>query len=578
MERDSGNSLVVAREPCPKCGSKNNLVRYADGHAHCFTPGCGHFERGEKNVLTHSGDIREGEVPGRLSEASQRGHGLLDPSSGQWGPLDKRRLDRNTLQRYGYHLAHHGGGTVHVAPYYSQEGKLVAQKLRYENKRFTVLKAEGYETLARCRLFGQQVFGDRFDRRVVVTEGELDAMSVAQAFEFKIAAVSVNTGAAGAADCLKANYRWLDRFEEIVLWFDDDEAGKKAAEESSKLFRVGKVKIAVSPGHKDASEALQANKPGDIQAAVYGAETWRPRGIVNGADCGAAFEQEENEAKWSYPWPILNEMTAGITAGQYNLLVAGTGMGKSVIWSELIVDLAHRQGAKVGYMAFEATLREAMEGLMSIKASKRVHLEEISKEEKLRWHKATFGSRKIELYDQETAERSLDAILSYVRYMAKGLDCQIVVVDPLSFVVAGVELAADERRVLDKVSRDFAAMAKELGIVIFVSHHLSRPRDGRPFEEGRHITLDNIRGSGSIAHFASTVIGLEGNQQGSMPTLRRFRIAKCRRAGRTGVADRLEFSFATGRYTTTQLDYEEAEANDKQQSVQFGGAGAGQEY
>lgn len=562
-----GSDTVVSRDPCPRCGSRNNLVRYADGHAHCYSPGCQYFEKGD-GLVTQPQTIE-----------TRRQENLLDPKEGTWKPLEKRRLNAETLRRYGYFLSNYSGKTVQVAPYHDQHGKVAAQKLRTPEKSFIVLKGETYEGINRCKLFGQQVYGDKFDKRVVITEGEIDAMSIAQAMEFKLAAVSVGHGAQGAADHLKANWRWLDSFAEIILCFDDDEPGQKAAEQCAKLFSVGKVKIATIPGFKDASEALQANRPGDIVGAVYGAETWRPRGIVNAADCFSRDFADETPLKaWTYPWPTLEAMTGGLLAGQCVILVAGTGMGKSVIVSELIVDLANKQDAKVGYMAFEATRREAQEGLMSIVASRRVHLENLSREQREAIHKETFAARRIELYDQETAERSLDAILGYVRYMAKGLDCKVVVVDPLSFVVAGVELSADERRVLDKVARDFASMAKELDIAIVVTHHLTRPREGKGFEEGRHITLDNIRGSAGIAAFASTVIGLEGNQQGPCPNLRRFRVAKCRRAGRTGIADRLEFSFETGRYTTTDVDYEAAEKNDGPQTITFGGALAQADY
>jgi twinkle protein len=30
----------VQHEPCPKCGSEDNLARYDDGHGYCF--GCEH--------------------------------------------------------------------------------------------------------------------------------------------------------------------------------------------------------------------------------------------------------------------------------------------------------------------------------------------------------------------------------------------------------------------------------------------------------------------------------------------------------------------------------------------------------
>ena len=41
MEEDS---TFVRHEPCPSCGSKDNLARYSDGHGYCF--GCHYREHG----------------------------------------------------------------------------------------------------------------------------------------------------------------------------------------------------------------------------------------------------------------------------------------------------------------------------------------------------------------------------------------------------------------------------------------------------------------------------------------------------------------------------------------------------
>lgn len=38
--------IFVKHEPCPKCGSRDNLARYLDGSAWCF--GCHHRERGDR--------------------------------------------------------------------------------------------------------------------------------------------------------------------------------------------------------------------------------------------------------------------------------------------------------------------------------------------------------------------------------------------------------------------------------------------------------------------------------------------------------------------------------------------------
>ena len=45
MESDTETSTCIAHEPCPECGSRDNLARYSDGHGYCF--GCGYYEKGE---------------------------------------------------------------------------------------------------------------------------------------------------------------------------------------------------------------------------------------------------------------------------------------------------------------------------------------------------------------------------------------------------------------------------------------------------------------------------------------------------------------------------------------------------
>ena len=227
-EREEWSDVVTSKGPCVDCGSSDNLVTYADGHSFCF---------GSCSELKSRPD---GSEPSAKPATPSSPRGLLKPGPGAFDDLKSRNLKQDTLQRYGYFRAGYSGDTVHVAPYYSQRGTLVQQKLRGPNKRFTVVKGEDVDGgLGDCQLFGQHVFGEKFDKKVVVTEGELDAMSVGQATQFKLAAVSIPSGIAQAVKALKANYRWLDRFEEIILWFDDDEVGQAAIQECAELFPGG---------------------------------------------------------------------------------------------------------------------------------------------------------------------------------------------------------------------------------------------------------------------------------------------------------------------------------------------------
>lgn len=560
-DRPPENAEVVSKGPCPECDTTKGNVTYADGHSHCFA--CGHteFPADEPGALPLAGDLEDATSgrTGGLRGSHAAGSGLLRASDtpGAFDPLTKRGLTSETLRRYGYFKAGFKGQMVQVAPYCDETGEVCQQKVRMADKSFMVLKArDSVPAINDCWLFGRQVYGDRYDRRVIITEGELDAMSVAQVRQFKDAVVSVNGGAKAALKSLKSNYLWLDRFAEIVLWFDDDEPGREATEECADLFKVGKVRIAKVPGFKDASDVLQANKPGDIEAAIYGAVAWKPRGIVNARDSDKDVRAPTDKVNaWSYPPQMekLQEMTAGIHRGEVIYHVAGTGVGKSTALREIQYHLVE-QGVKIAVLSFEDTVRDMKFGLMSIPAGERLHLVPVPDPEDLkaiaaydermvRIHGQVFGSGLVELFDPETADWAMEAILGYVRYCAKALDCQVIFIDPLSFVAAGIELTADERRVLDRVAGEFAKLAKELGIHLQISHHLKRTA-GIPHEEGAPTSLNELRSSGGLANFAMGVIGWERNNQaeGDGWRVTQSRIIKpVRRTGKSGLADVLYY-------------------------------------
>lgn len=563
-----GNDVVLRKEPCPKCGSKDNLVRYADMHAHCFTPGCGHWEKAGEGM----GAMTEVTRPAAPKE-------FLKPDERAYEALTTRRLEAKTLQRFGYFQAGFKGKRVQVAQVYDQKGDVAIQKLRLPDKTFPCIKREGAPKLTECWLYGRHVWGDKHDRKVVVFTGEHDAHTAAQVTDFKFPCVSGLAGDEGMLAHLKANYQWLMRFEEIILFFDNDKSAQGVLQECAQLFPAGRVKIAKMEEFKDASDALQAGAPSAIQAAIWSAYTWRPQGIVNASEGRDLFANAAGlmVPAWPYPWPNLQERTLGMRRGEVSYHVGGTGAAKTTILYHLADALMSYEGAeggegptKIGWLGFEDTVRSVKTGIMSIHAGRRLHMDPVAQREVLTIHDEVFGSGKMELYDPEHAEWGLEAILGYVHYMAKALDCAVIFVDPLSFIVAGMDLADNERRALDKASAEFAAMAKSLNIHIHISHHLNRP-DGTPHERGAEITLNNIKGSGGLAHFSSNVFGYERDQQGERADLVRVRALKIRFTGLTaGRHQVLIYDPKTGRYTHTEEEMPAGGGDTKDMKPSFG--------
>lgn len=497
--RPEGHDEVESKGPCPRCGSKDNLVTYRDGHAHCYTPGCGYFIKAE------------GSEPTTHRSRPMIPDSLLTPGPGDWTHLSKRKLQADTLRRFGYFAPGYSGKKVQAAPYYDQGGQLVAQKLRFPDKTFTVLKAEGYTTLHDCQLFGQHLWSGK-DRRVVVTEGELDAMTVAQCTDFKTPSVSIPSGAEGALKALQKNLLWLMGFDEVILWFDDDEPGKKAVAECVRLFSPGRVKVARVDGFKDASDVLQAGRPGDVVAAIFSAAPWSPPGILSARDVLKRVDFDAPAPKrFALPWPGLTKMLyGGLEREGVVFLLSGTGLGKTTFLCETIdAMLFGDEKLTVGAILFEDSLEDVVDGLLTVRTSRRLRLDpklvaaDVKREE---W-KHIADTDRLFLFDGENAQWGLKNLLEYVRYLVKGCGCNYVFIDPLSFLVAQSDLP-DERKAIDNVVVELAALTKQLHFGVLVTHHLTRPEGEKGHEEGAAVYLKQARGSNGIGQFASLALGL----------------------------------------------------------------------
>ena len=109
----------------------------------------------------------------------------------------------------------HNGQTVQLATYRNDKGQPVAQKVRTVDKKFSIVGDAKAMTL-----FGSHLWSN--GKKIVVCEGEIDAMSVSQVQNHKWPTVSLPNGAAAAKKAIIKNYDYLTKFEEIILMFDDE--------------------------------------------------------------------------------------------------------------------------------------------------------------------------------------------------------------------------------------------------------------------------------------------------------------------------------------------------------------------
>ena len=88
-------------------------------------------------------------------------------------------------------------------------------------------------------LFGSHLWSK--GKKLVICEGEIDAMSVSQVQGHKWATVSLGHGAPSAVKTIKANWDYLMGFDELIIMMDSDDAGVKAAQDIAEALPVGKA-------------------------------------------------------------------------------------------------------------------------------------------------------------------------------------------------------------------------------------------------------------------------------------------------------------------------------------------------
>lgn len=520
---DESGSTFVQKEPCPSCGSRDNLARYSDGHGWCF--GCGYRERGE-------GDI---EV-----KKERRVKNLLP--AGEHKPLTKRKISQETCEKFHYTIGELNGQSVQIAHYRDADGNIVAQHVRTKDKSFP-----WFGDKSNALLFGQHLFRDG-GKKVIVTEGEIDCLTVSQAFGNRYPVVSLISGAQGARNDIKKAYEWLTSYEEVVLCFDMDEPGRKAAAECAALLPPGKAKI-VSLPLKDANEMWLADREKELISAVFDAKTYRPDGILNGKDIEDLVFEDDEEFAFNYPWSKLQGMTLGFRPGEVIVWTAGSGIGKSAMVRELEWHMI-QHGDTVGIIRLEESVKMAARDLMGLSISKRLrkYWKQTSAEEKKIAYDLTLGTGRVFLYDH-FGSTDIDNIISRIRYLAVSCGCSMVVLDHISIVISGEE-DGDERRMLDNLMTKLKTVAMETRVVLHIVSHLKRPSGDKGHEEGAQTSLAQLRGSHAIAQLADLVVGVERNQQDErFKNVNTLRILKNRYTGETGIAGWLIYDPESGRLT-----------------------------
>jgi len=423
---------------------------------------------------------------------------------------------------------------------------VVSQKLSSPAKGFTVrgdLKA--------AALFGQWLWPDG-GRKLVITEGEIDALTVSQVQDHKWPVVSLKSGVTSARKDLSKALDWLLQFDEIILMFDDDEPGQREVEKCAPLFPAGKLKVARIKGYKDANEALLANDAGAITKAIWDAKGYRPDGVVAVSDIKERTLQAP-EMGLSWPWETLTELTYGRQRGRVYTLGAGTGVGKTDVWTQTIAHILTTTSDPVGTFYLEQAPTETLKRIAGKQYGQRFHVPDAgwTDEELVLALDELEGQNKLFMYDC-FGSSEWPVIATAIRFLRHEYGVKDIFIDHLT---ALADTGQEERGSLEQIMKEIAMLAQELDITIYLISHLATP-EGKPHEEGGRVFIRHMKGSRAIGYWSHYVFALERNQQAEDEDARHtttFRVLKDRMTGQaTGEVFYLKYDADTGLLNETE--------------------------
>lgn len=556
--------VVKKNQPClnPECGSHDARQVYEDGTSFCFS--CHKFfPKGADEVSEEDEGFEKVETTEVVKKAPPSlPASLRKPGSTKSKSLSleeiselatrgfrERKVTKEVAEFFGVKVSYNSSGTIDAHYYPYSGGK--AYKIRTLPKEFTWI---GKSTA----LFGREKFNGA-GKRLIIVEGEIDAMSIAQASldkYGKIYPVVALSSSVMAHKSILEDRDWVRSFGEVVLCLDNDEAGEKATQEAIKVVGVDKVKIAKLP-LKDPNEVLVQMDGNKLLQCIFDAAPYVPAGIVGKEALWNALETYN--AATGHPYPAcmagVNTKLKAKRGGEIVLFISGTGSGKSTLLREIGLDILETTNEKIGIISLEESPAETARKFAGMAIMKNPAKEEIPLDELKVGFDKVFGDDRVVVLDHQGSMNDT-SIVDQLEYMCL-VGCKYLFVDHITILTSeGVDnLTGNEAQ--DKVMNDLLRLVKRYPEVWIglVSHLRKAPGNGKSFEEGKLPSIDDIKGSGSIKQISFDIISFARNLTAADEKERntiKMRVLKSRYTGLTGAVPGAQYSWDTGRLTALE--------------------------
>ena len=421
--------------------------------------------------------------------------------------MESRGISAAITEKYGL-TTQKDHDNILVFPFFDENGKM--QFIKYRKTDFDKEKDRNKEWSEKdCKpiLFGMDQCNAEKNDTLILTEGQIDSLSVTEAFDGEINAVSVPTGAKGFT---WVPYCWdfLSKFKTLIVFGDHEKDHITLLDEMQKRFK-GTVKHVRPEDYQDCKDANELLLKHGKQAVVDAVE----RAVI--VQNKRIKKLSEVQAKNMSEVPGINtgiaqldKLLGGFYYGQLIILTGERGLGKSTLGSQFIVNAIDQgvttfcySGELMDWM-FQSWLDRQCAGHNYINTTKGprgedVHLiDAVALELIHKWYDEFCF-----IYDNSVVNSDEDeneTILETIETAVKQYGCRMLMIDNLMTAIAD-DLSSDLYRQQSAFVRKLAEMAKRYDVIILLIVH-PRKRTGKTFDN------DEVAGSSNITNLADVVM------------------------------------------------------------------------
>ena len=565
--------VFIKHSSCDSCGSSDGRAVYEDSSTWCFVCETGTISeelkeeyknkknsRKSKKVNTERESMEETSKSTKPTITDEKNKEIKENTSisgkGYRGLKDE--YSKLFGVRYGYDEK---TGEVNEQYYpVTQEGQLTGYKVREIPKNFRSIGRTG----ADCELFGQFKF-NRGGKYVLIVEGELDMLSAYQMLseynknrgsEFEIAVVSPTTGA-NSYKQIAAQYKFFDSFDNIVLCYDQDKAGKEAAEKVIPYLPKGKVKV-MQMRYKDPNEYLTQGKQKEFIQDFYNAKTYTPAGVVGSSELYEKLLESTQVKKIPLPQFLskLDDMLNSVDLGTIGIIAAGSGAAKTTVANELIYFWLFNSPYKIGVVSLELTCGQYAQAMLSRHIENKIaNIKDPG--EKLKFlERETVKTKADELFKTlegqdrfmviDERDGSIEVLQDKIEEMVISCGVKVIILDPVSDLFDSAPL--EEQAGFMKWQK---SMVKNYNVTFINIAHIRKGSNNKESAStGAFVPEEAIIGASQQVKSASWVVMLARDKYNEDETIRnttKIVLSKNRSNGVTGDAGSIYYCNKTHR-------------------------------